>query len=123
MSTVASLPFLIFTLPAGALADMVDRKRLLMLMNFWLAVTAAALAVLGRLHLLNTSVILISVFLMGVGFAFAAPAWASIVPEIVSPEELRSAATLGGLQLNISGIIGPALGGVALSFLVPTFWG
>jgi MFS family permease len=120
MSTVASLPFLVFTLPAGALADMVDRKRLLMLMNFWLAISAASLAVLGRFHLLNASVILISVFLMGVGFAFAAPAWASIVPEIVSPEELRSAATLGGLQLNISGIVGPALGGVALSLIGST---
>src|ERR1700675_1179870 len=119
MSTVASLPFLIFTLPAGALADMVDRKKLLVLMNLWLTVAAASLAVLGRLHLLNTFLILISVFLMGVGFAFAAPAWASTVPEIVFPEELRSAATLGGLQLNISGILGPALGGVSLSFIGP----
>jgi MFS family permease len=102
MSTVASLPFLIFTLPAGALADMVDRKKLLVVMNLWLAIAAAALAVLGWLHLLSTSVILISVFLIGIGFAFAAPAWTSIVPEIVSPKELRSAATLGGLQLNIS---------------------
>src|SRR3984957_10816402 len=120
MSTVASLPFLIFTLPAGALADMVDRKKLLVVMNLWLTVAAASLAVLGRLHFLNTSVILFSVFLMGVGFAFAAPAWASSVPEIVFPEELRSAATLGGLQMNISGIVGPALGGVALSLIGPT---
>jgi MFS family permease len=119
MSTVASLPFLIFTLPAGALADMVDRKRLLVLMNFWLTLAAASLAVLGWLHLLSTSVILISVFLMGIGFAFAAPAWSSIVPEIVSPQELRSASTLGGLQLNISGILGPALGGVWLSWMGP----
>jgi MFS family permease len=120
MSTVASLPFLIFTLPAGALADMVDRKKLLVLMNLWLAIAGAALAVLSCLHLLTTSVILISVFLMGVGFAFAAPAWTSIVPEMVSPQELRSAATLGGLQLNISGILGPALGGFSLSFIGPT---
>src|SRR3984893_9010136 len=120
MSTVASLPFLIFTLPAGALADMVDRKKLLVLMNLWLAIAAAALALLGWLHLLSTYLILISVFLMGVGFALEAPAWTSIVPEIVSASELRSAATLGGLQLNISGILGPALGGVALSFVGPT---
>jgi MFS family permease len=120
MSTVASLPFLIFTLPAGALADMVDRKKLLVVMNLWLAMAASALALLGWIHLLNTYVILISVFLIGVGFAFAAPAWTSIVPEIVSPQELRSAGTLGGLQLNISGILGPALGGVALSLIGST---
>ena len=119
MSTVASLPFLIFTLPAGALADMVDRKKLLVVMNLWLTIAAASLAVLGWLHLLSISVVLISVFLIGVGFAFAAPAWSSIVPEIVSQNELRSATTLGGLQLNISGILGPALGGVWLSLIGP----
>jgi MFS family permease len=120
MSTVAALPFLMFTLPAGALADMVDRRKLLFLMNLWLAIAASALAGLGWLHLLSTYIILASVFLMGVGFAFAAPAWSSIVPEIVLPQELRSAATLGGLQLNISGILGPALGGIWLSFIGPT---
>src|ERR1700719_1243756 len=52
MSTVASLPFLIFTLPAGALADMVDRKKLLVLMNLWLAMAGATLAILSCLHLL-----------------------------------------------------------------------
>jgi MFS family permease len=55
------------------------------------------------------------VFLVGVGFAFNAPAWTSIVPQVVSDGELPSAATLSGLQLNISGIIGPVLGG----FLIP----
>jgi hypothetical protein len=57
-------------------------------MNLWLTIAAAALAVLGWLHLLSTYIILITVFLMGVGFAFAAPAWSSIVPEIVSPKSL-----------------------------------
>jgi MFS family permease len=119
MSTVASLPFLIFTLPAGALADMIDRKKLLVTMNLWLATAAGSLTVLGWFHVLNTYFVLTSVFLIGVGFAFEAPAWTSIVPEIVSPEELRSAGTLGGLQMNISGILGPALGGVLLSFVGP----
>jgi len=101
MSTVASLPFLFFTLPAGALADIVDRKKLLLLMNLWLAIAAAALAVLSWLHLLSTQVVLVAVFLIGVGFAFESPAWTSIIPEIVSTSELPSAATLGGLQLRI----------------------
>ena len=112
MSTVASIPFFLFTLPAGALADMVDRRKLLCLMNLWLAAGAAGLAILGWLHLLNPCVILACVFFIGVGFAFNAPAWTSIVPQVVSDAELPSAVTLGGLQLNISGIIGPVLGGV-----------
>src|SRR6516162_103540 len=50
MSTVASLPFFLFTLPAGALADIVDRKRIMYVMNIWLAISAASLAAFGWLH-------------------------------------------------------------------------
>src|SRR5580658_8000489 len=77
MSTVASLPFFFFTLPAGALADLIDRKKLLCTMNLWLAFSAGLLAVLGVVGLLNPYGILVSVFLMGVGFAFSAPAWSA----------------------------------------------
>jgi MFS family permease len=121
MSTVASLPFFFFTLPAGALADMVNRRKLLAIMNFWLAAAAALLAVFGFAHMLNPYVILACVFLIGIGFAFVAPAWTAIVPEVVSDEELPSAATLSGLQLNISGIVGPALGGMLIP-LVGSNW-
>src|SRR5246127_5399403 len=121
LSTVASLPFFLFTLPAGALADMVDRKKLLCVVNLWLAAAAAGLAILGWLHLLNPYVILASVFLIGVGFALNAPAWTSSVSEVVSNAQLPSAATLGGLQLNISGIIGPALGGLLVPLIGPNF--
>ncbi|MBV8901642.1 MAG: MFS transporter [Verrucomicrobia bacterium] len=117
MSTVASLPFFLFTLPAGALADMVNRRRLLTVMNLWLSASAGLLALAGFAHLLNPYVILGAIFLTGIGFAFNAPAWTAIVPEIVSDEELPSAATLSGLQLNISSIIGPAIGGLLLPVL------
>src|ERR1700736_6625437 len=121
MSTVASLPFFLFTLPAGALADIVDRRKLLWIMNVWLAVAAGLLAIFGSLGVLNPYVILICIFLTGVGFAFNAPAWTAIVPEIVTNDELPSASTLSGLQLNVSGIIGPALGGLALRFVSPSW--
>ncbi|HEY0793292.1 MAG TPA: MFS transporter [Chthoniobacterales bacterium] len=117
MSTVASLPFFLFTLPAGALADLVNRRKLLCVLNVWLALSAGALAGLGFLRLLNPYLILAAVFLIGVGFAFNAPAWTAIVPEVVTDEELPSAATLSGLQLNLSGIIGPAIGGLLLPFV------
>src|ERR1700674_3483658 len=82
------------------------------MINVCLAAASFALAVLGWLHLLNAYLILGCVFFIGVGFAINAPAWTSIVPQIVSDAELPSAATLSGLQFNISGIIGPALGGL-----------
>ena len=111
MSTVASLPFLLFTLPAGALADRIDRQKLVCTINVCMAATAFALAVLGWMHLLNPCLILGGVFFIGVGFAINAPAWASIVRQVVSDGELPSAATLGSLQFSIAGIIGPVLGG------------
>ena len=121
MSTVASLPFFFFTLPAGALADMVDRRKLMLLMNFWLSCTAALLAICGFLGVLSPWILLLCVFLTGVGFAFNSPAWTAVVPDIVTDAELPSAATLGGLQLNISGIIGPAIGGILLRYFAPNW--
>ena len=121
MSTVASLPFFLFTLPAGVLADRVNRKKLACVINVWLAAIAVALSILGWLHLLNPCLILISVFLLGGGFALNAPTWTSIVPQVVSDGELPSAATLSGLQFNISGIIGPALGGLLVPLIGANF--
>ena len=121
MSTFATLPFFVFTLPAGVLADMFDRRKLLCLMNLWLATAAAGLAIANWLGLANPYLILGTVFLLGIGFAFNAPAWTAIIPEVVTREDLPSAITLGGLQMNISGIVGPAIGGIILSRLGVNF--
>ena len=112
MSTVASLPFFLFTLPAGAVADRVDRQKLVCTINVCMAAAALTLAALGWAHLLNPYLILGGVFFIGVGFAINAPAWASIVRQVVSDGDLPSAATLGSLQFSIAGIIGPVLGGL-----------
>jgi MFS family permease len=117
MSTAAALPFFIMTFPAGAVADMFDRKKILLVMHVWLALSAAGLAIFGSLRLLNPYLILIGVFLLGVGFASNAPAWTSVIPDVVTKEELPSAVTLGGVQMNISGVIGPALGGLLLPLI------
>src|SRR5271166_4248356 len=117
MSTFTSLPFFLFTLPAGAVADLVDRARLVAIMHVWLAVAAAGLAVLGWLHLLSSYLILLFVFLIGAGFAFNAPAFCSLLTDIVSSEELPSATVLNGLQLDLSGMIGSALGGALIPLI------
>lgn len=117
ISTASTLPFFLFILPAGALADTVDRKKVLSAAYIWLTICAGGLALLGWLHLLTPYVILGSVFLIGMGFALNAPAFSAAVPEMVSNEELPSASVLSGLQLNISAIAGPALGGLLLLFV------
>jgi MFS family permease len=119
IATAASLPFFVFTLPAGALADLSDRKNLFIAVYLWLAIAAGLLAVCTWLHWVHPYVILTTVFLLGIGFAFNAPVWGSIVPEIVQKEELASAITLGGVQMNLSGILGPALGGLLLPIMGP----
>jgi MFS family permease len=121
MSTVAALPFFLFTLPAGALADRVDRQRLVCAVNIFMAATAFALALLGWMNLLNPHLILSCVFFIGVGFAINTPAWASIVRQVVSDAELPSVAALGSLQFSVAGIVGPLLGGLLVSFAGANF--
>jgi MFS family permease len=109
MASLASLSFFLFTLPAGALADAFNAGIILRLANLWLAGCAGALAFLGWAGILNPILLLKGVFVLGLGFAVNAPGMGIAVPQLVTDEELPSALTLGGLQLNISGILGPAL--------------
>src|SRR5260370_15316477 len=119
MATAASLPFFVFTLPAGALADLSNRKNLLIAVYLWLAAAAGLLAVCTWLHWVHPYIILTSVFLLGIGFAFNAPVWGSIVPDMCQKEELASGIPLGGVQMNLGGILGPALGGLLLPIMGP----
>jgi MFS family permease len=111
MSTAGTLPFFLFTLPAGALADLADRRRLLRIFNCWLAGSAGLLAFCSFLGGLTPAIILAGVFLLGIGFAFQAPVASASIPEIVGKDQLHSAIALGGIQMNLGGIIGPAIGG------------
>ena len=121
MATLSSLPFALLTLPAGAIADLADRKKMLCAVNLWQAAVAISLAVLGVTHLLSPYAILGSAFLFGVGFAFGSPASSAIIAEMVPAEDLPGANNLGGLQMNISGIVGPALGGILISLIGASF--
>jgi MFS family permease len=117
MSTASTLPFFLFTLLAGALADLMDRRRLLRIFNCWLAVSAGLLAICAFLNKLTPEIVLAGVFMLGIGFAFQAPVSSAAIPEIVGKEELPSATALGGVQMNLSGIIGPAIGGLLIPLL------
>src|SRR5215469_16651696 len=114
LSSAAAFPFFLFTLPAGALADLADRRRLLRFFNGWLACSAGFLAVCAFAGGLTREIILAGVFLLGTGFAFQAPVASASIPEIVGKEQLPSAIALGGIQMNLAGIIGPALGGLLI---------
>src|SRR5215469_9946316 len=101
MATFSSLPFSLFTLPAGAIADLADRKKMLCGVSAWQATVAIGLAVLGVMHLLSPFVILASAFLFGAGFAFGSPASSAVTAEMVPAKDLPGANNLGVLQRNI----------------------
>ena len=118
-SSLSALPFFVFTLPAGFLADLVDRPWLLRLINVWLAAVAGVLAILGFSGKLTGGMVLLGAFGLGVGFALNAPIWAALLTDLVPRERLASAATLGALQLNLSSLLGPLLGGFLLAAINP----
>jgi len=97
----------VLTLPAGAFADTVDGEKILLGVQLWHASLAFAVAILWMTHLLKPYIILAIAFLFSAGFAFGPPAHSSVIAEMVSAEELGSAYTLAGLQMDVSGIIGP----------------
>ena len=114
LSSAGSLPFFLFALPAGTLADIADRRMLWCFFNCWLTGSAGLLALCSFLGGLNSGILLFGVFLLGTGFAFQAPVASASIPEIVGQEELRSAIVLGGVQMNLASIIGPAIGGLLI---------
>ena len=78
---------------------------------------SALLALGAWTRVLNPISVLVCIFALGVGLAFAAPVMGAIVPDVVDREELPSAITLGGVQMNLAGIVGPALGGLLLPLI------
>src|SRR5207253_668649 len=89
-----SFPLMLLALPAGALADIVDRRRLLIVIQFYLLIVAGTLGILTLLDLVTAWMLLGFVFILGVGNAVMMTAWSAIVPELVRPDEMPSAVAL-----------------------------
>ncbi|HKY32877.1 MAG TPA: MFS transporter [Candidatus Polarisedimenticolia bacterium] len=114
-----TLPIFLFALPAGALADVVDRRLVLLWTQGLMAAAAAALAALSWAGTAGPWTLLSLTFALGVGMAFTAPAWQAIIPELVSPGDLVSALALNGAGINMARAVGPALGGALVSAVGP----
>ena len=124
VQVATSLPMLLFALPAGALADILDRRRLLILAETGTTVMSAALAALVWLGLITPGILLLLTFLIAIGSALTGPAWQSIVPELVPRRDLQSAIAMNGVGFNVSRAVGPALGGAIITGLgiAAPFW-
>lgn len=111
VQAATTLPIFLFALLAGAIADIVDRRRLLIWVNVAMGIAAALMAALVHLQLMTPWLLLAFTFAFGTGTAFIAPAWQAIVPKLVPRENLSSAIALNSMGINISRAIGPALSG------------
>lgn len=118
------LPVVLFGLPAGALADIIDRRWLLIAVNAAVALIVAALGWAVWLDAVTPADLLIFTFLVGAGSALIAPAWQAIVPSLVPREDLQAAISLNSVGINISRAIGPALAGIVIGVagLAAPFW-
>jgi MFS family permease len=114
MQTATYFPFFVLALPAGAFADIVDRRRLLLVTQAWMLAAAAALAALAFAHAITPGRLLALSFALGIGAAMNGPAWQAMVPELVPRAELTAAVALGGISVNVARAVGPALGGALL---------
>ena len=110
-----SFPLMLLALPAGALADIVDRRRLLIAIQTYLLIVAGALGILTLLDMTTAWLLIGFVFALGVGSAMMLPAWAAIVPDLVPPEDMPAAIALNSIAINVSRAIGPAIAGVLVA--------
>jgi len=115
VQTATTLPILFLALPAGALSDIVDRRRYLLVVQTWMALVAALLGVLTITGITTAWMLVVLTFAMGIGSAMMMPAWAAITPEIVPRAELQSAVALNSMGMNVARAIGPAIAGVIVS--------
>ncbi len=114
VQTASSLPFVVAALPAGALADIVDRRRLLIITQVASFVVVLALAALTALGLITPFLLLFFTLLLGFLFAVSNPTYQAIVPELVPREQLRPAIALNGSAVNGARAVGPAIAGLMI---------
>lgn len=108
-------PTFLLALPAGAFADIVDRRRYLLFALSWLMAAAALLGVMTLTGSISAHALLGFTLAMGTGAAMMMPAFAALIPDLVPRNELAAAITLNGIAFNASRAVGPAIAGVVVA--------
>ena len=117
IETGTTLPVLLLGLAAGAFADIVDRRRLLIATQVFMLVVAGALAGMTFVHMITPAVLLTMSLLIGIGSALSMPAFQAIIPELLPRKDLTSGVALNSAGFNLSRAIGPAIGGAIVGWL------
>lgn len=114
VQSATTAPVFLFALPAGAIADIIDRRRMLVFFQSLMALLAGSLAALVWLKLVTPPVLLIFTFALGSCAAFISPVWQAVVPHLVPREALQPAIVLNNMGINVSRAIGPAIAGFVI---------
>ena len=124
VQVATSLPMFLFAMPAGALTDIVDRRKFLIFGEGATTLISAIFAALVSFDLASPGVLLLFMFLIGAGGALTAPAWQAIVPQLVPVDDLAPAVAANSAGVNVSRAIGPALGGIIIGAvgIAAPFW-
>jgi MFS family permease len=114
----------LLALPAGALGDIFDRRKLILTTEVWMFSVAVVLAVLTVLHLITPWALLLLTLALSIGDALEAPTWRAVLPEVVPQEGLMPAIALNGIEFNLARALGPALGGflIVAAGIGTVFW-
>lgn len=116
VQAASMLPVFLLGIPAGALADILDRRRYLVGAQAWMVLVSALLALMTVGGLIGPWVLLAFTFCIGAGNAANYPAWGAVTPEIVPRKDLAQAIVLNGIGFNLTRAIGPALGGFIIGW-------
>lgn len=119
MFASTTLPLLFLALAAGAVADMVDRTKVMLASQILMGSAAAAMALLTALDVITPGLLLGLGLLIGVGVAFNLPAWQALVPDLVPRGMIASAVALNSAAFNVARAVGPAIGGVIVATAGP----
>jgi predicted MFS family arabinose efflux permease len=114
---LGEIPIFLFSLVGGVVADRVDRRHVLLASQYIQMSCALLLALLFFMGWVQVWHILCLSFVVGVAQAFGGPAYSALVPTLVSQKDLPNAIALNSIQFNLARIIGPVLGGLALTNL------
>jgi MFS family permease len=103
-----------FAVPAGALADIIDRRRFIIVLEILITIVSAIFAAMVSADLVSPASLLLFTFLISLFGALEAPAWQAMVPQLVPKQDLAPAIAANSVGINISRAIGPAIGGVII---------
>ncbi len=115
VQTAYTLPAVLFALVGGVLADIFDRVKLLVAVLAGMTATAAALTALTAAHRMPAALLLMFTFVLGTGAILVAPAYQSLVPDMVPRDQVPAAAALSSININLARAIGPAIAGLLVA--------